>query len=72
MKVPQNMKNQTVYDSTMLLLSKTLTRKEGCTLTFTAALFIKARYGNILCPSIDQWIKKKKSRTYIQWNTTQS
>ena len=72
MKVPQNMKNQTVYDSTMLLLSKTLTRKEGCTLTFTAALFIKARYGNNLCPSIDQWIKKKKSRTYIQWNTTQS
>ena len=50
MKVPQNMKNQTVYDSTMLLLSKTLTQKEGCTLTFTAALFIKARYGNICVP----------------------
>ena len=59
MKVPQNMKNRTACDSAMLLLSKTLTQKDRCTLTFTAALFTKARYGNSLCPSIDQWIKKK-------------
>ena len=59
MKVPQNMKSRTAYDSTVLLLSKTLTQKDGCTLTFTAALFTEARYGNNLCPSINRWIKKK-------------
>ena len=59
MKVPQNMKSRTAYDSTVLLLSKTLTQKDRCTLTFTAALFTEARYGNNLFPSINRWIKKK-------------
>ena len=38
---------------------KTLIWKDTCTLTFIAALFIRAKTGKVPnCPSTDEWIKK--------------
>ena len=47
-------------------------QKNSCTPVFIAVLFTIANIFKKLpkCPSVDEWIKKKRV-TFIQWNTTQ-
>ena len=59
----KKLKIELSYDPAIPLLSiypeKTMTQKESCTTTFTAALFTIARtWKQPKCPSTDEWIKR--------------
>ena len=63
-EVPQKLEIALAYDLEIPLLdilkkTKTLIRKDTCTLMFIAALFtITKIWKQSKCPSVDEWIKK--------------
>ena len=64
MEIPQKTKIKLPFDLAIPLLGsypeKTMTRKDTCTLMFTAALFTIAKtWKQPNCPSTEEWIKKR-------------